>query len=91
MALTCDGKRKYFGPKMNNFGSTLGLPPPRSKHLSQMKNGKLRFSCNGVSWFCWFLLACAGDAGFCRLLLVMPVMLASTGDTGDAGDAGYTF
>jgi len=34
-----------------------------------MKNGKLRFSCNGA----------AGSAGFCWLLLVMLVLLVSAG------------
>ena len=36
-------------------------------------------------WLCWFLLTCAGDPGFYRLLL------DSTGDAGDDGDTGYIF
>ncbi len=52
------------------------------RHLSQMKNGKLRFF-YGACWFYRFLLACAGDACVCRLLLVMLVMLAVAGDVGD--------
>ena len=74
-----------LGAKNGNF-----WPPLRPKPESDEER-KAAFFFDGASWFCRVLLADAGAAGACRLLLLMPVMLASTGDTGDAGDAGYTF
>ena len=76
-------KVMIFRPKNNQFWCQK-LPPLEPKPESdEERKAVFFFYC--AYWLCWFLLACAGDPGFYRLLL------DSTGDAGDDGDTGYIF